>query len=53
MLYILDGSLKLFKEERIPQSLRIKYKQTTSPVYNNNPNYSNLKQEVQETVSNF
>ncbi len=48
-----DSSLALLKDERIPRSLRINCELTTSPSYENDPNYITLKQELQTIVNNF
>jgi hypothetical protein len=46
-----NSSCKLIEEGIIPRSLRIKCKLTTSPGYENNPNFIILKRELQMTVS--
>jgi uncharacterized coiled-coil protein SlyX len=48
-----ESSLKLINEEIIPRSLRIKCDLTTSPDFENNPNYITLKKDLQTAVSNF
>jgi hypothetical protein len=48
-----ESSLKLINEELIPRSLRIKCNLTTSPDFENNPNYITLKKELQTAVSKF
>jgi hypothetical protein len=49
---ILHNSI-LIDEEKIPRSLRIKCDLTTSPSYENNPNFILLKKELQDAVSLF
>jgi tellurite resistance protein len=47
-------SLKLLQtEQKIPRSLRIKCELTTSPSYTSAPDFSRLKEEMQDTVTAF
>jgi hypothetical protein len=48
-----NSSIKLIKEGNIPRSLRIKCELTTSPDFENDPNYLVLKQKLQDAVSRF
>jgi hypothetical protein len=48
-----ESSLKLINEELIPRSLHIKCDLTTSPDFENYPNYITLKKELQTAVSKF
>jgi hypothetical protein len=48
-----DSSTKLINKELIPRSLRIKCDLTTSPDFENDPNYIILKRELQTAVSHF
>jgi hypothetical protein len=48
-----DSSIKLIDEGKIPRSLCLKCELTTSPSYENNPNFIVLKKELQEAVSQF
>ncbi len=47
------SSNKLLKEGNIPRSLRIKCDLTTSPDFENDPNYLILKQKLQDAVALF
>jgi hypothetical protein len=48
-----DSSTKLINDGIIPRSLRIKCDLITSPDYEGNPNFIQLKQELQTAVSQF
>ena len=48
-----QSSVKLMTDNHIPRSLRIKCELTTSPSYENNPDYIELKRELNEAVSEF
>jgi len=48
-----NSSNKLIEEGIIPRSLRIKCELTTSPGYENNPNFIILKRDLQTAVSQF
>jgi hypothetical protein len=48
-----QSSIKLMTDNHIPCSLRIKCELTTSPSYENNPDYIELKRELNEAVSDF
>jgi hypothetical protein len=48
-----DSSIKLIEDGKIPRSLRLKCDLTTSPSYENNPNFILLKKELQDAVSLF
>ncbi len=48
-----DSSTKLINKGKIPRSLRIKCDLITSPDYEGNPNFIQLKQELQTAVSQF
>jgi len=48
-----NSSNKLLKEDNIPRSLRIKCDLTTSPDFENDPNYLILKQKLQDAVALF
>jgi len=48
-----ESSKKLLQDNRIPRSLRVKCELSTSPDYENNPDFINLKQTLQNIVSNF
>jgi uncharacterized surface anchored protein len=48
-----QSSVKLMTDNHIPRSLRIKCELTTSPSYENNPEYIELKRELNEAVSEF
>jgi hypothetical protein len=48
-----ESSKKLLQEDRIPRSLRVKCELSTSPDFENNPDFVKLKQKLQEIVSNF
>jgi hypothetical protein len=48
-----DSAIKLIDEGRIPRSLRLKCELTTSPSYENNPDFILLKKELQDAVSLF
>jgi hypothetical protein len=48
-----ESSNKIFHNNFIPCSLRIKCDLTTTSAYENNPEFLSLKQELQETVRTF
>jgi hypothetical protein len=48
-----ESSKKLLQEDRIPRSLGVKCKLSTSPDFENNPDFAKLKQKLQKIVSNF
>jgi len=48
-----ESSNKIFHDNFIPRSLRIKCDLTTTSAYENNPEFLSLKQELQETVRTF
>jgi hypothetical protein len=48
-----ESASKLTTDKRIPRSLRIKCELTTSPSYEDNPDYIILKRELQEAVNTF
>jgi len=48
-----ESSNKLLTDQHIPRSLRIKCELTTSPSYENDPIYQELKQELHNCVKRF
>jgi hypothetical protein len=48
-----ESALKLHTDKRIPRSLRIKCELSTSPSYENNPDFIILKRELQEALNTF
>jgi hypothetical protein len=48
-----DSFQLLLQEKRIPRSLCIKCKLTTSPQYDNNPDFLTLKNDLQQEVDTF
>jgi hypothetical protein len=48
-----ESATKLHTDKRIPRSLRIKCELSTSPSYENNPDFITLKRELQEALNTF
>jgi hypothetical protein len=48
-----ESSQKLLQDNRIPRSLQVKCELSTSPDYENNPDFIKLKQTLKNIVSNF
>ena len=48
-----ESASKLTTDKRVPRSLRIKCELSTSPSYENNPDFITLKRELQEALNTF